>query len=180
MNASLFTARAAQSSPLDAEMQRTLANAEHVDRHDDDGRILDSARQLEAVFLGMMFSEMAKTVTKDNSLFPESPGQDLYEEWFRTEVAKEWAANGGTGLGDTIARSMGVDPKVIETHRTNTFRGPDYIRNNARLPRKGHRSDTRSQQVHKYVQSAGQIDLSADSAQENPESRQLNPLKFSP
>ena len=66
-----------------------------------------AARQLEGVFINILFEEMAKTVDKSNSLFGKAAGADMYDSWFRSEIAKSWSANGGTGLGDAIARSLG-------------------------------------------------------------------------
>jgi murein DD-endopeptidase MepM/ murein hydrolase activator NlpD len=65
------------------------------------------SRQLESVFVRMMFEEMAKTVHKSD-LFPAAPGSDLYEQWFRSEIADRFTAGGGTGLGDAIAARLGV------------------------------------------------------------------------
>ncbi|MGF1510183.1 MAG: peptidoglycan DD-metalloendopeptidase family protein [Myxococcota bacterium] len=63
------------------------------------------SRQLEAVFVRQMFEEMAKTVSS-SELFPETPGRDLYDQWFRSEIADRFAEGGGTGLGDTIASQL--------------------------------------------------------------------------
>ena len=76
----------------------------------DNAQITAAARDIEGLFLKMMFEEMAKTVDREASLVPRSPGQDLYEEWFRGEVATEMARRGGMGLGDMIARSLGATP----------------------------------------------------------------------
>lgn len=59
--------------------------------------------QMEALFLKMMFEEMGKSVDR-GTLFPESPGRDLYQEWFTEEVAKQFAVSGGLGLSEIIAR----------------------------------------------------------------------------
>lgn len=74
-----------------------------------------AARELEGVFLGMVFEEMAKTAQDESGLFPSDPGREMYESWFRAEVAKSWAQGGGTGLGDTIARSLGGAGVVAAT-----------------------------------------------------------------
>lgn len=71
-----------------------------------DAELQKAARQLEGVFINILFEEMAKTVDKTNSLFGKAPGADMYDSWFRSEIAKSWSANGGTGLGDAIARSL--------------------------------------------------------------------------
>ena len=157
MNASTLTSPAGRNSMLDANAQSTMANAKGISRDDSTGKILDSARQLEAMFLGMMFNEMAKTVSKEDSIFPTSPGDELYQEWFRTEVAKEWASTGGAGIGNTIAKAMGVDQELINAHRTNTFRGPDYIRNMARNPSRAVRTQTPDSQLRRFTENTAPI-----------------------
>lgn len=62
-------------------------------------------RQLEAVFVRMMFEEMAKGLG-DNPLFPKAPGGDLYQEWFRGQIAESFAEEGGFGLGDVFSRQV--------------------------------------------------------------------------
>jgi len=74
---------------------------------DRDAAIRQAARQLEGVFVSLMFEEMAKTVD-DAGLFPKSPGGDMYQQWFRGAVAEKWTGVGGTGLGDQIAASLGA------------------------------------------------------------------------
>lgn len=69
--------------------------------------IEQAARQLEGVFVGMMFEEMSKTVGDEDGLFPSTPGSEMYQQWFRSEVSSSFSAGGGLGLGDLIARQMG-------------------------------------------------------------------------
>lgn len=151
MSAPMLTTSHSHNSILNVDAQSSLNQAKRINPNDNSGKILDSARQLEAVFLGMMFNEMAKTVPKEDGLFPKSPGSELYEEWFRTEVAKDWATGGGAGIGDTIARSMGIKPEEIDAHRPNTFRGPDYIRNMARNPSRGVKSVSQDAQLRRFT-----------------------------
>ena len=138
---------------MDLGAQNSVESFRHLKKGDDPGQIVDMARQMEGVFLGMLFNEMAKTVPKENGLFPASPGRDLYEEWFRSEVAKEWASGGGTGLGNTIAKSLGVDSDMLDAHRINTFRGPDYIRTNARIRNQGLRNHSRENLSQRFQDS---------------------------
>lgn len=72
----------------------------------DDAKLTEAARDLESVFLKMVFDEMDRTVDSDGGMFPRSPGMDMFQGWFRAEVAKQWAQNGGTGLGDMIADQL--------------------------------------------------------------------------
>lgn len=55
--------------------------------------------------MGMLFDEMSKSGGK-NALFPKSAGSEMYEGWFRKEVASQFASTGGVGLGDVIARQL--------------------------------------------------------------------------
>jgi len=80
----------------------------------DSKEVLKAARDFEAVLLGHVFQEMAKTVQEEEGLFPKTPGSDLYKEWFRTTVAGQWAMNGGIGLGEVLAQSMGLGNKEIK------------------------------------------------------------------
>ena len=86
---------------LEARADDPLANRE------DPEALRRTARELEGVFLGMMFEEMSKSVPTDESgLFPDGPGKQMFEQWFRTEVAKQWAEGGGVGLGNVIAGAL--------------------------------------------------------------------------
>lgn len=67
--------------------------------------IRSAARQLEGVFVGMMFEEMAKGVG-EGGLFPQSPQDQMYQQWFRSEVAAQFSKERGLGLGDAIANQM--------------------------------------------------------------------------
>jgi len=104
-----------------AEIQRTevepnqlLGRMTRAQESGDAKEVLKAARQFEAVLLGHVFQEMAKTVQEEDGLFPKTPGSDLYKEWFRTTVAGQWAMNGGIGLGEVLARSMGLENHEIK------------------------------------------------------------------
>lgn len=78
------------------------------------------SQQLEAVFLQTLFEEMAKTVGS-NELFPEAPGRQMYEQWFRREVASDYSSAGGVGLADMVYAQLsqdggptdGMDPTAV-------------------------------------------------------------------
>lgn len=86
----------------------------------------DAARQLEGVFVSMMFEEMAKGTGEQDGLFPKTPGRDMYQQWFRKEIADQFARDGGLGLGDTIAGQLegrgGGQPRVAVTDRLRKLR----------------------------------------------------------
>lgn len=62
-------------------------------------------RQLEAVFVRLMFEEMAKG-TGENALFPESPGSGMYQEWYRGQISENFSEGGGFGLAETFTSQI--------------------------------------------------------------------------
>jgi len=92
----------------------TVRQLESAADQDDPVGLLESARALEGVFISMVFNEMGKTVSKEDGLFPSTPGSEMFEQWFRTEVGNQWATAGGTGLGDSVAMSMGMDRAQLD------------------------------------------------------------------
>jgi Rod binding domain-containing protein len=128
--ANMATARAQQAPKVLNVAVRNMESA--VDNDDPEG-MLESARALEGVFISMVFNEMAKTVSKEDGLFPSTPGSEMFEQWFRTEVGNQWASAGGAGLGDSIAVSMGMDRAQIEevnAEMTRTRANAAYQQNN--------------------------------------------------
>lgn len=97
---------------MSVRLPGNVAGQAPVNDEADAERLRATARDLEGVFVGMMFEEMSKTVEEAEGLFPKTPGRDVYEGWFRSEVAQRWAKSGGAGLGDQIARSLGDTPAV--------------------------------------------------------------------
>lgn len=92
---------------LDALSRSKTEQAERALKSGAEGdELTKAARDLESVFLKMVFDEMDKTVNSEDGMFPRSPGMDMFQGWFRTEVAKNWAQNGGTGLGDMMAEQL--------------------------------------------------------------------------
>ena len=77
-------------------------------RKEADPRSAQAVRQLEGVFLNMVFEEMAKTAP-EGGLFEPTPGEQLAHSWFRTEIAERWAKNGGVGLSGPIADAAGIE-----------------------------------------------------------------------
>lgn len=82
-----------------------------------DGTLRDAARQLEGIFVAMMFEEMSKGLGGSDGLLPATAGREMYEQWFRAEVAEQFSRGGGLGLGDAIAGALeppvrGVGPGI--------------------------------------------------------------------
>lgn len=63
-----------------------------------------AAREFEAVLLNTVFEEMAKS--SGDALFGSSPDSEMYQSWFRSEVAKQWSEGEGVGLAQMIEKSL--------------------------------------------------------------------------
>ncbi len=111
------------TSPLsetgDVLASQAMHSARRAERSGDASQLKEAVEQLESVFLGMVLEEMGKTVDNSSGLFPATPGNEMYQEWFRKEVAKQWASQGGIGLGDLAYRSVnGLPPSAARIERT--------------------------------------------------------------
>ena len=67
--------------------------------------IKDASVQLEALLLKMMYTEMWKTVPK-NELFGNSNAMEIYRDMYNDEITKKAAEGGGIGLADFIYRQL--------------------------------------------------------------------------
>ncbi len=67
--------------------------------------IKDASVQLEAIFLKMMYTEMWKTVPKDE-LFGDDNAMDIWRDMYHEELTKDMAMNGGIGLQDYIYQQL--------------------------------------------------------------------------
>lgn len=67
--------------------------------------IKEASVQLEAMILKMMFSEMWKTVPKDE-LFGDDNAMDIWRDMYHDELTKKMAMDGGIGLQDFIYQQL--------------------------------------------------------------------------
>ena len=67
--------------------------------------IRDASVQLEALLLKMMYTEMWKTVPKDE-LFGDDNAMEIYRDMYNEELTKAAAEGGGIGLADFIYRQL--------------------------------------------------------------------------
>ena len=70
-----------------------------------DKEIKEASVQLEALLLKMMYTEMWKTVPK-NELFGSSNAMDIYRDMYNEEITKKAAEGGGIGLADYIYKQL--------------------------------------------------------------------------
>ena len=76
-----------------------VMTAEEIAQRDKD--IREASTDLEAILLKMMYTEMYKTVPKDE-LFGDDNAMEIYQDMYHEELTKEIAKAGGIGLADYI------------------------------------------------------------------------------
>ena len=92
----------AATDKLDSKKITTMTDAEVAQRNQE---IREASVQLEALLLKMMYTEMWKTVPKDE-LFGESNAMDIYRDMYNEEITKKAAEGGGIGLADYIYNQL--------------------------------------------------------------------------
>jgi flagellar protein FlgJ len=85
--------------------EATTAKDSQTARAKEDKALKDACKGFEAMFLGLMYKEMRKTVPKD-ALFGKDNAMEIYEDFRDTELAKQMADAGGIGLGDMLYRQL--------------------------------------------------------------------------
>ena len=78
-------------------------SAEEVAKRDKE--IKEASVQLEAIMLKMMFTEMWKTVPKDE-LFKDDNAMEIYRDMYNEELTRVAAEGGGIGLADFIYKQL--------------------------------------------------------------------------
>ena len=80
-----------------------VMTTEEIAQRDND--IKEASVELEAILLKMMYSEMYKTVPKDE-LFGDDNAMEIYQDMYQGELTKEMAKAGGIGLADFIYQQL--------------------------------------------------------------------------
>jgi len=70
----------------------------------DDAKLKATCKDMEAVFLNMMMTEMRKTI--DKSKLVDSSKEDIMTSMLDTEMTKNMASAGGMGLADMLYRQL--------------------------------------------------------------------------
>ena len=76
---------------------------EEIDQRNKD--IREASVELEAILLKMMYTEMYKTVPKDE-LFGDGNAMEIYQDMYHQALTEEMAKSGGIGLADFIYKQM--------------------------------------------------------------------------
>ena len=90
---------AAPAVPVDV-LRRTPAAPSGDTRE----RIKETAKDFEAAFLSIMFSQMFKDV--DAGAFGGGQGETMFQSFLMDAFSKQTARSGGVGLADSVQREM--------------------------------------------------------------------------
>lgn len=88
---------------LDAAAKSGVMTDEEIAQRNRDIRA--ASVQLEAIALKMLYTEMWKTVPKDE-LFGDDNAMDIWRDMYHEELTKQIAQDGGIGLADLIYRQL--------------------------------------------------------------------------
>ncbi len=95
----------------DGEFQKLLREAQ---TEDDDKKLKEACREMEAVFLHLMLKQMRKTVP-ESGLFQESTAMKTYQDMLDDEYGKLMSqTRGGLGLGELLYESLKRDIQTKE------------------------------------------------------------------
>jgi len=81
----------------------------------DDAKLKKTCKDMEAMFLNMMMTDMRKTIQK--SKLVDSSKEDIMTSMLDTEVTKNMANAGGMGLGDMLYRQLRVTNTAVKTNQ---------------------------------------------------------------
>lgn len=89
------------------EFERALEKA--IEEKDEE-KLKQTCRDLESLFVSMMFKQMRNTVQKSD-LFRGGFAEDMYEDMLLDKYAEEVSKSNGTGLGDMLYRQLSKNIK---------------------------------------------------------------------
>ncbi len=105
--ASLAASSASDAAGKDFAQRLQQAVADKAAKATDanDKKLKATCKDMESVFLNMMYTSMRKTVPKD-SLLGESNEDDIMQSMLDTELTKKMSQAGGVGLADLLYRQL--------------------------------------------------------------------------
>ena len=80
----------------------------------DEIKLRNAAIEFESLLLTQLTSVLARSSDK-NSLFGTDAGTDLARKMFSEQLATAMAKAGGVGIADTFLKSVGFDPKKVQS-----------------------------------------------------------------
>jgi flagellar protein FlgJ len=103
------------SSPLATAGKPTTANRDPKE----DAKLKAACADMEAVFLNILLQQMRRTVPKTGLLGEKSSQQEIMRSLLDSEMAKNMANAGGTGLANMLYRQL-----TSSNNRTNKDQAP--------------------------------------------------------
>jgi len=97
-----------------------VGGADKQDARAQDARLKAACAEMEAVFLNLLLSEMRKTVPK-STLTGGGYQEEVCRSLLDSELARNMAKAGGTGLADMLYRQLG--PQAA--NKSNKGQAPD-------------------------------------------------------
>ncbi len=79
--------------------------ADAIAKRKEEAKLKTACKDMEAVFLNMMLTQMRATVPKGN-LIGESSGEKIIQSLLDTELTKNMSQAGGIGLADMLYRQL--------------------------------------------------------------------------
>jgi len=78
----------------------------------DDAKLKATCKDMEAMFLNMMMTEMRKTV--DKSKLVDTSKEEIMTSMLDSEVTKNMASAGGIGLADMLYRQLRIADSAVK------------------------------------------------------------------
>jgi len=78
----------------------------------DDAKLKTTCKDMEAMFLNMMMTEMRKTV--DKSKLVDTSHEEIMTSMLDSEVTKNMASAGGIGLADMLYRQLRIENSAVK------------------------------------------------------------------
>lgn len=81
----------------------------------DDAALMAAAKEFEVYFIQTMFRAMRETVNTENSLFPRSQTEEIFQDMLDEQTARAAVTGGnGVGLAQQIFNQMSAGSAVIQ------------------------------------------------------------------
>lgn len=87
--------------------------AQNAQDSKDDAKLKSTCKDMEAMFLNMMMTEMRKTVQK--SKLVDTSKEEIMTSMLDTEVTKNMASAGGMGLADMLYRQLRISASAVKS-----------------------------------------------------------------
>ena len=85
-------------------LENTFADMDQADMTDKE--LKAAALKFESYFINRMFTEMRRTINRDNSVIPESHAERIFTQMLDEQVSQTLAESGGIGIAQALYEQM--------------------------------------------------------------------------